>query len=304
MRKGGETGGRNRPGTRELDRVGWEWQGRTTGRGHDPSGRSCPHPSRTLSSQSLRCLARPPHPAPATGAEFTTRTGLQRCPRGSAVRSVSAPPPGGGTPAPRCAPHPGGSGRNPWRPAPPRRPAPGRPGWEGAGGGGGGDAPPPARGLARAHPSRPRRAARGLAGPRGCSWALLETSNAGSDSSPTARMQKPPLPPPQHPTPPPSAEPERRGRASERAREPASRGAGDGQGCSVSLSAPHAPPGQTHGQVRRGARRAPRRGRGWARRWAPSGRGSGTHQHPNSDSHTLAARTWTGRQRHARSPGN
>lgn len=175
VRKGGETGGRNRPGTRELDRVGWEWQGRTTGRGHDPSGRSCPHPSRTLSSQSLRCLARPPHPAPATGAEFTTRTGLQRCPRGSAVRSVSAPPPGGGTPAPRCAPHPGGSGRNPWRPAPPRRPAPGRPGWEGAGGGGGGDAPPPARGLARAHPSRPRRAARGLAGPRGCSWALLET---------------------------------------------------------------------------------------------------------------------------------
>lgn len=113
----------------------------------------------------------------------------------------------------------GGRG-TPGAPAPVLRPAPGRPGGEGVGGGG--DAPPPARGLARAHPSRPGRAAGGLAGPRGCSWALLETSNAGSDSSPTARMQEPPLPPPLHPTPPPSAEPERRGRASERESQRAS----------------------------------------------------------------------------------
>lgn len=92
---------------------------------------------------------------------------------------------------------------NPSHPTPPPHalhPAPGTPCVEGAGDGG--PAPPPARGLARAHPSRPGPAARGLAGPRGCSWALLETSNAGSDSSPTARMQEPPLPAPLPSTPP------------------------------------------------------------------------------------------------------
>lgn len=155
---------------------------------------------------------------------------------------------------------------NPWCPAPraARR--------EGVRGGG--NTPPTARGLARAHPSRPGRAARGLAGPRGCSWALLETSNAGSDSSPTARMQEPPLPPRLHPTPPPSAEPERRGRASQRASERGGGGSGGRRCCGVPLQAPHAPRRRTLGQVHEGWARAAR-GRGWAgagRRRARAGR--------------------------------
>lgn len=64
VRRGGETGGPNSPGTRELGRVGCEWQGRITSRGLDPSGRSYPHSSRTLPSGSLQSLARPPHPGP------------------------------------------------------------------------------------------------------------------------------------------------------------------------------------------------------------------------------------------------
>lgn len=185
---------------------------------------------------------------------------------------------------------------NPWCPAP-------RAARRGGAGGGGGNAPPTARGLARAHPSRPGRAARGLAGPRGCSWALLETSNAGSDSSPTARMQEPPLPPRLHPTPPPSAEPERRGRASQRASERGGGGSGGRRCCGVPLQAPHAPRRRTLGQVHEGlgARRAGPR-LGWRR--APPGRSWKTHKHPSSASHTLTAHTWTGRQRHARSPGN
>lgn len=170
--------------------------------------------------------------------------------------------------------------------APPQRCAQslGAPAAEGPGVGG--NAPPPARGLALAHPSRPGRAARGLAGPRGCSWALLETSNAGSDSSPTARMQEPPLPPPCTPTPPPSAEPQRRGRASRRQSQRGSeQGAGGGQGCSVVLHCLRAR-GQTHGRVPRGALRAPAGG-GLLARW---GWGSETHKYPNSDSHSQLTR--------------
>lgn len=210
-RRGGETGGPNSPGTRVPDRVGWERPGRIPGRGLNPS---LPH----FTLRELAVSSKSPGPA---GAQFTKKIGCQGA-RVGRLRGLSGPRGGGGG----RLPPPGttltrGRGRgNPWRPAPALRPAPGRRGGKGAGGGG--DALPPARGLALAHPSRPGRAARGLAGPRGCSWALLETSNAGSDSSPTARMQEPPLPPPRHPTPPPPAEPERRGRASERASDRAS----------------------------------------------------------------------------------
>lgn len=195
------------------------------------------------------------------------------------LRGLSGPRGRGGLPPPGTPLTRGGGRGNPWRPAPALRPAPGRRGGKGAGGGG--DAPPPARGLACAHPSRPGRAARGLAGPRGCSWALLETSNAGSDSSPTARMQEPPLPPPRHPTPPPPAEPERRGRASERQSQRAGeRATGRAAAC---LSRPRtrrpdrptAKCGEGPGARRGGAEVQVCTGRRQA--GAP-----GTHQHPNS----------------------
>lgn len=81
MRRGGVTGGPNSPGTRELERVRWEWKGRTTRWGLYPGGRSYPHPSRTLPSGSLQSLAST-HPTPpalprAAEAEITKRIGCK-----------------------------------------------------------------------------------------------------------------------------------------------------------------------------------------------------------------------------------
>lgn len=99
VRRGGETGGPNSPGTRELGRVGCEWQGRITSRGLDPSGRSYPHSSRTLPSGSLQSLARPPPPPRATGAEFTKRMGCKSAHLGR-PRGLSGPRGWGGLPPP------------------------------------------------------------------------------------------------------------------------------------------------------------------------------------------------------------
>lgn len=66
VRRGGEEGGPNSPGTRELDRVRWERKGRTTGWDLYPRGRLYPHPSRTLPSGGLQSLA---SPSPRTGPQ-------------------------------------------------------------------------------------------------------------------------------------------------------------------------------------------------------------------------------------------
>lgn len=87
---------------------------------------------------------------------------------------------------------------------------------------------------------------------------------------------------------------------SERASEAASEGEGGGQGCSVDLTGPlEGVRTDTQTSLLRTdwelAGRAD---------WARKAGAQETHKHPNSDSRTLTAHTWTGRQRHARSPGN
>lgn len=90
MRGGGEKGGPDSPGTRELDKVGWDWKGKTARPCLDPKDQSYPHPSRTLPSGSLQSPASHPGHPRAADAEFTNRLGCKGVAWGG--REVSSGP--------------------------------------------------------------------------------------------------------------------------------------------------------------------------------------------------------------------
>lgn len=119
-RRGGETGGPSSPGTRVLDRVGWERPGRIPGRGLNPS---LPH----LTLRELAVSSKAPG---AAGAELTKKIGCQGA-RVGRLRGLSGPRGRGGTPAPRHAPHPGRGAGEPLAPRPSAAPCPRAPGREG-----------------------------------------------------------------------------------------------------------------------------------------------------------------------------